>query len=328
MRVARALALLSPLILGCPEKMEVSEPARDVHGEGAFACSTESWTLLVEELGSRGLAGGAVDPEAPFAACPAARYRQAFGLWRDGRTQRALATFLSLPLEEVPASLLYAPHRLHRELRPNATSPFRARLSRAAERGQLPELLRARLWAEEGRPGESLSAYLRTDPGRWVKLDVERIARNALHAGFEGEARRLAESALRSGRCSPEVEERLRDVLSGQAVELAALNAQASLAKAMREDPGARALAISAATDLLKTRRHFLDREYERIVSARRESDAVLQSTEVALLTFLAALKLGDAPEAQRWGEELKRRHPGAETVGWVHRLKRESTHP
>jgi len=51
----------------------------------------------------------------------------------------------------------------------------------------------------EGRFGEALTAYLKSDPAEWADVDVRALRAVRLHAGFAGQTAALIQAALRQG---------------------------------------------------------------------------------------------------------------------------------
>jgi hypothetical protein len=62
----------------------------------------------------------------------------------QGNEAEALEVFQKLPIDQVPANRLYAAYRLHQRLDNDQPNPFRSRLRKAIETGELSPLLAAR----------------------------------------------------------------------------------------------------------------------------------------------------------------------------------------
>ena len=77
-------------------------------------------------------------------------------------------------------------------------------------------------------------------------------------------------------------------------------------------------LLVASAKELLMNRKMFLEREYSSLAVKYRDADATVLPTETVLLVFLASSTVGEQLDAERWGQELIRRHGEEEVRRWV----------
>ena len=88
------------------------------------------------------------------------------------------------------------------------------------------------------------------------------------------------------------------------------------------QNSSAAKIAVSSMNRLLETRKLFLQRDYKSLLAEYRDADPLVLPTESVMMLFLSAVELGDRLESDRWGQELKRRHPTQEVINWVTELK------
>ena len=90
----------------------------------------------------------------------------------------------------------------------------------------------------------------------------------------------------------------------------------------MIQDSGAAKIAASSLAQVLETRKRFLQRDYKKILQQYQNANPMALPTETVLLLFLSAVEIRNSLEVDRWGQEIKRRHPTQEVIDWVIELK------
>jgi hypothetical protein len=248
----------------------------------------------------------------------AGRYLLAFFSMLHERPDKALELFDSIPLEQIPDRYLYPPYRLQRSVRPHEPSRYVKPLRDASASSTISPLVQARFLSMEGNPQEALDAYLRTDPASWVSFDGGCLRKINQHAGLQQELRMMVSGALRSGRVKLTLAKKLRAIVtSNDGVERAAAF-KAQLKQTLSKKGAASEMAFASAEAMLAARKNFLERRYDELLNRHRGSEPTAVTTETALLVFLSATALENASEIERWGHELKRRHPEREVEAWV----------
>lgn len=241
----------------------------------------------------------------------------------QGNTEEALAAFRKLPIEKVPANHLYAAYRLHQQLAGDQPNPYRPRLRKAIEQGELTPLLSARFLAHEGDVEASLKQYLKTDPGDWVNHDVDNLRIMRLHAGLGSEVDRLVKGALRGGRITSDVKNRIYTVMVSQREDFDAV-LKSRLSERIRNDEETRKLVARAAIKQLEIRRRFVREEFAELLKAHAKEDATQLSQETVLLLTLAAAREKNTTAFDLWSGELRRRNPQPEIETWIKSLRAE----
>ena len=239
-----------------------------------------------------------------------------------GDQTAALQAFESAPIQTIPATYLYAPYRLQSELHPAKPNPFRAPLLRAAEQGQLPPLIEARVLAREANPQPALKGYLRSDPSAWTAYDLELFPFLLQHAGVERETRAMLLAALRAGRVKQELRGRIESLALGQPDAAAATAFKSNLCNLLKGDADSRELAGRIAIHQLEIRRQFLAKQYRQLLREHATADAAGQPDETVLLLTLSAARQADTPALDRWSQEIKRRYPQPEVEQWIKGLR------
>ncbi|MBW2411533.1 MAG: hypothetical protein JRF72_17175 [Deltaproteobacteria bacterium] len=253
---------------------------------------------------------------------PVAVYTRGFVLMLDNKPQRALDTFDRLSVSDIPGPFLYAPYRLHRQMRPLEPNRYLAPLREAMVAGEISPLIKARVQAQEGDSFAALSNYMQTDPARWVDYDVECLKKIGWNSGLQSEVRRVIAGALKSGRVSAKIDGELRELLTLKPSESEVRAFKRQLKEELIQDSSAAKIAVSSMNRLLETRKLFLQRDYKSLLAEYRDADPLVLPTESVMMLFLSAVELGDRLESDRWGQELKRRHPTQEVINWVTELK------
>lgn len=241
----------------------------------------------------------------------------------QGNTEEALTAFRKLPIEKVPANHLYAAYRLHQQLAADQANPYRPRLRKAIEQGELTPLLSARFLAHEGDVEASLKQYLKTDPANWVNHDVDNLRIMRLHAGLGSEVDRLVKGALRGGRITSDVKNRIYTVMVSQREDFDAV-LKSRLSERIRNDEDTRKLVAQAAIKQLEIRRRFVREEFAELLKAHAKEDATQLSQETVLLLTLAAAREKNTTAFDLWSGELRRRNPQPEIETWIKSLRAE----
>jgi len=252
---------------------------------------------------------------------PAATYMRGLLRILQKRPDDALATFGTLDLHLLPPAFLYAPHRLQQTQRPGDLDPYLTVLRNAIAEGRVPPLIQARVLALDGKLGESLAAYLRTDPGEWVQYDLESLQRIGMHEGLAADLRRMLGGALASGRVSPDLAERLRAIVRDDVPTPELEEFKSQLKRNVEAGTPEGTIAIASAKKLITDRKAFLNRDYSALIDSHRKSKPMILATETVLLLFLSSVEIKDRIEMDRWGQELKRRYREGEVRDWVNEM-------
>jgi hypothetical protein len=252
----------------------------------------------------------------------AAVYLRGFVLMIDNKPAQSLYEFDRLTTDEIPAAFLYPPYRLQRQMRPLEPNRYLAPLRKAIAAGEVSSLIKARVQAQEGDPYSAISSYMQTDPAQWVQYDIACLKKIGMQSGLYSEVRRMIAGALNSKRVSSKIEAELRQlaVLEPSESELRLLKRK--LKEELIQDSGASKIAASSLAQVLETRKLFLQRDYQTILQQYQNANPIALPTETVLLLFLSAVEVRNSLEVDRWGQEIKRRHPTQEVIDWVTELK------
>ena len=251
----------------------------------------------------------------------AAVYLRGFVQMTTGKPLQALKSFDRLVVDDMPAEFLYPPYRLQRQMRPGETNRYLAALNRAIDAGNVSPLVKARVQSQEGDPYSAISSYLKTDPAQWVTYDVDCIRNIGQHSGLTSEMRRMVFGALKSGRVSAKIQEPLRRVLVLEADPTGVRAFKRKLKKELIQNSSTGKIAVSSMKQVLDTRKLFLQRDYQTIINQYQNANPMAVPDETVLLLFLSGVSLKDRLEADRWGQEIKRRYSNQEVIDWVSEL-------
>jgi predicted DNA-binding protein (UPF0251 family) len=249
-------------------------------------------------------------------------YLRGFLLMIDNKPQRALDTFDRLSAGDIPGPFLYTPYRLQRQMRPLEFNKYLAPLREAIAAGELSPLIKARVQAQEGDPYSAISSYMQTDPAQWVLYDIECLKKIGLNSGLHSEVRRVIAGALKSRRVSGKIADELRQLAALEPSESEVRALKRQLKEELIQDSSAAKIAVSSMARLLETRQQFLQRDYKTILAQYKNANPIALPTESVLVLFLSAVELDDRLEMDRWGQEIKRRHPTQEVINWISELK------
>ena len=249
---------------------------------------------------------------------PAAVYLRGFVLMITNKPMRASNTFDGLDVADMPAPYLYPPYRLQRRMRPEMPNRYLQALNKAIDAGEVSPLIAARVQAQHGNPSAALSSYLQTDPAQWVTYDVDCIRKIGLHSGLSSEMRRMIVGAFKSGRISARIKEPLKQTLAleADAAEIRAFKRK--LKNDLIQDSGTGRIAVASMKQVLESRKLFVQRDYQAIIDSQRDTSPMTLPNESVLILFLSSVRLKDRVEADRWGQEIKRRFPNQEVSDWV----------
>ena len=310
------------------------KPPEQISADGAFDTSTTINAGMLQALEWRDIKGltqkiGTDDEKirqvlqlTATLQSTKAVYLRGFVLMIDNKPARALEAFDSLSTDDIPAPYLYPPYRLQRHLRPSQPNRYLVPLRQAIDAGEVSPLIQARVQAQEGDPFSAISSYMQTDPAQWAHYDIECLKEIGMQSGLHSEVRRMIAGALKSKRVSSKIEAELRQlaVMEPSDSELRALKRK--LKEELIQDSGAAKIAASSMAQVLETRKHFLQRDYKTILQQYQNANPLSLPTETVLLLFLSAVEVRNSLEVDRWGQELKRRHPTQEVIDWVTELK------
>lgn len=253
---------------------------------------------------------------------PPVLYLRGLLLLATNELASALATFLLIPVAEIPATHLYAPFRLHYELRPAEPNPFQAAISRAVAQNQVPPLIQARVLAGDGRLREALKAYLKTDPAEWASLDVRVLRGLRLHAALGGDTAAMLQAGLSGGRVRRDLRPQIVEVVNAPLDQATMEDLKNRMLRQIDGDPALRRAALTGAVQQLTVRQQFVGRKYRELLDQQGARPALDQPDETVLMLTLAAARLQDAAAFERWSQELKRRYPTSEIEQWLNQLR------
>lgn len=255
---------------------------------------------------------------------PPVRYLRGLILVARGDARKALEAFDSVPLATIPAAHLYAPYRVHGELRLTQPNPYRAPLLAALGTRNLPPLLAARVEAREGKESDALSDYLRSNPADWTRHDLELLRGLTLNPALRPEADTLIRAALRGGRIPEALRPGFVEALKTKPAPQALGTMRTETASFLRQHPDIQSAAVTGAVRQLDFRQAFLKHDFARLLSQNQATEPMNASDETVLLLVLAAARQADRPAFDQWSQELRRRHPEPEVNRWLKELRND----
>lgn len=243
-------------------------------------------------------------------------YLRGLLLLAQNKPAAALESFSAIPPAEIPLDLLYAPYRLHGDLRRDTPNPFAARLREAARRGEPGPLVAARVLAAEGAAREAVENYLKTDPARWTSHDIGLLGVFLAHDAHRATVSALLQAALRGGR----VQERLKPPLLRTLASAAAHEHAVPLGvkEAMLRDPEVRDALVAGAAAQLEARRLFRSGKDAELLAAHAGRPSDNASDELLLLLTLSAARHRDRAAFDKWSAALGGRDPRPEVLAWI----------
>ena len=324
-----ALAYLAlPLLRGTtspgvpePTTLKQFSPDREVTTADLQKLSWQQINPLVAAIGADPERINRVRQLGAELASPPTTYLLALLALSQQQPETALALLDELNTPDIPALFLYAPYRLHQGLKPDTPNPYLPLLRQAVEQQAVPELIRARLLAVDGKLAQALNNYLRTDPAQWVGYDLEAMRRISSHQGLRADLRRMIAGALASGRVRPTIAPSLQGISRRPTNRFDMDLFRQNLRRSVAEQSPEGKIAIESARRLLEERQLFLQRKYAALIERYHETDQTSVSTETLVLLFLSAVSAAERVEIDRWGQELKRRHNDLEVRNWVTEL-------
>ena len=90
---------------------------------------------------------------------------------------------------------------------------------------------------------------------------------------------------------------------------------------AIRKNTPEGRIAIESAKTLLRDRKIFISRQYQKLIKLYLTSEPIKLATETVLLLFLSSVDQSNLQQAETWGQELKRRYAEAEVKVWVNKM-------
>lgn len=252
---------------------------------------------------------------------PVSLYLRALLFLAENEPQSALAVFERIDLGAMPADFLYAPHRLHRSLKPDAPDHYLERLQQAVKENKTSALIRARILAGDGNLELALSSYLQSDPATWAQYDLQLFRNIGSYQGLSIDLARMITGAISSGRVKKDLEPKLKHIARqpGNQSELSAFEQR--IKHAIKHGTPEGQIALASARKLLRDRKIFLNRKYDQLIGLYNAAEPIKLATETLLLLFLSAVDLKQQQQAEVWGQELKRRHADLEVRDWVNSM-------
>lgn len=252
-------------------------------------------------------------------------YLRALLLMAEGQPEVALATFGGIPLDRIPPAYLYAPYRLHGDLRRGQPNPYFNRLVEARRAASLPPLIAARVAAAEGDLRAALQGYVASDPSQWAQHDLVAFRAMRLHGGFAPDTATLLGAAVRGGRVPTRLQPEIMRILStDRGATLTDL--RSTLRARLEESPDLRRIAASAIGEQIRIRRLFLSHQYALLVEEHRARDFASIADGTLVLLVISASRVGDAVLVDRFAQEIRRRYPEPEVIAWLGGLRRSSS--
>ncbi len=336
-QVSPLLALLvsaTLFLLGCDHNQESGRPATagrnilisDVAGGNVDLHLLEaiSWNDVVptaEGVSSDKAFSRKIIEATTAARHSSTRYLRGMLLLAAKDPKSAQEAFEEIPPGDIPAALVYAPYRLHNEIRPGQANPFLPAMTHAVEQGEVPPLIQARVWAVEGQTEKTLKAYLQTDPAEWTTQDVAHFRVLRFQAGLANDTAVILQAALKAGRVRQNLRGELVGILSAPRDAKALEEIKAQLVRQIETDPNTRAAAITSAKQQLSIRQQFLEKKYRELLDQHRDRPAVDLPDETVLMLVLSAAQLREVAALNLWSQEMKRRYPTPDVEKWIREL-------
>jgi len=237
---------------------------------------------------------------------PPTMYLRGLLLMIGNKPSEALSSFDLIKTEDIPPEFLYPPYRLQRNLKPAERNKYLPPLRKAVDSEKVAPLIRSRVQAQEGQLVAALSSYLKTDPARWVRYDVECIGLLANHTGLQPEVRRMIGGALKSGRIKEDIAKELRTVALSQRGQYNAAEIKRRLKQELSQKGILNDTITSSITGLLENRKLFVNKKYDSLLKKYEVTQPMSMTTETALLLFLSAVQLENKIETYRWVRRSK----------------------
>lgn len=252
---------------------------------------------------------------------PPALYLRALLLMAGNDPQSALKTFLLIPPHEIPPTHLYPPYRLHNVIRPSQPNPFLGAVNQAVAENMVQPLVRARVFATEGRLPESLKEYLKTDPADWADLDIRALRSLRMHAGLANNSAAMLLAALKGGRVPVHLRPQVVEILNAPRDKATLEDLKKQFLQQIDSDPAIRQAAITSAVQQVSLRQKFVGRRYRELLDEKHNEAPMSLPDETVLILTLSAAQLRDAPAFDCWSKELQRRYPTPEIQKWLSQL-------
>lgn len=252
---------------------------------------------------------------------PVNLYLRALLLMAQNRPALALGVFDKIDISSIPADFLYAPHRLHRSLRPETADRYLERLRQVVTADDTSALIRARILAGDGELEQALSSYMKSDPATWAQYDLVLFRKIGSYQGLSIDLARMIGGAISSGRVRNNLEPRLKQIAREPVSESELSAFEQRIREGIANGTPEGKIALESAATLLRDRKIFLNRNYEHLLSLYASSEPVKLATETLLLLFLSAIDQNHRLQAEIWGQELKRRHAELEVRDWVNKM-------
>lgn len=250
-----------------------------------------------------------------------ALYLRALLLLASDDPRQALDTFLAIPPAEIPPLHLYAPFRLHAALNPGVPNPYQAPLNQAIADNRVQPLIKARVWAVEGRLQDSLREYLKTDPAEWADLDLRAFRTMRLHAGLSNDTAAMLQAALRGGRVRDAQRTELVAMLNAPRDKGVLDELKAQFLRRMNSSQAVRDAVRAGALRQIALRKTFVLKKYRELLDEYRDMPPIQLPDESILLLTLSAAQEKDASAWPVWSGELLRRFPTPEVKKWLNQL-------
>jgi Tfp pilus assembly protein PilF len=125
-------------------------------------------------------------------------------------------------------------------------------------------------------------------------------------------------AAARGGRVPDRLRQDLDRLLSSAGQAAPPDEVKTRLRQLLAENPAAREVAIAAATEQLRVRRLFLERQYVTLVREHRASDPTNLTDASLVILMLSASRAGESDMSDLWAQELRRRYPQPDVVRWI----------
>lgn len=252
---------------------------------------------------------------------PVTLYLQALLLLSQRQPKEAMNAFDQIEINAIPADFLYAPHRLHQATKGNINDKYLLLLEKAVKDNKTSALIKARVLAANGNLENAFSSYLKSDPASWASYDLKLFGSIGSNQGLSVDLTRMITGAIASGRVKTGLLTQLKQIANQPVSNSEIAGFEERIKNAIRKNTPEGRIAIESAKTLLRDRKIFISRQYQKLIKLYLTSEPIKLATETVLLLFLSSVDQSNLQQAETWGQELKRRHAEAEVKVWVNKM-------
>ena len=317
------------LLASCSE--EVTSPLSQTDANNDTSSADQFWQALYEITKSDTPTLDALNDINPLGSQVTQAQRQYVKALRAmalNNIEEASDLFLTITPSELPPGFLYPSYRAVHTAAPDKENPFREPLLKLAQKEKLPALWKARLFRDEGRFLDALTAYWRSPPAEWTMCDVDCLIQISTLQGAKPDVHSLVRKALATKQLNSSVETALQGELMQETASLPPASLEQNLQRVQQEIDGNTATGKAIVESIKQSfdlRKLFLDKDYKGVMAHAGNKDPIHQSDETLLITFLSASHLLDIKQTTRWGQEIVRRKKEPESKTWVANIIQET---